>query len=414
VSGASATFEAVKAAFKKALNDGLGISDLPGGAWVAVSKALLAESLDGAFLQAQPCLAGSGTIPNEKFSAKVPTPDGATIDCTPHKDCTPTKNCDLQVDTRNCRRPRNCTHNHDTRDCSACILSAFGRCQVHGNDPTCELAKAAQNAAYDTAFNACNGLGDIDDAACEAEKGTQNGLYVAAKAKCEADKETDRIACEGQKTAQKVGCETEKGVLEGLHRTGNLANIDGNVSGTGALKLCFHDVHFVDKMDKLTLSLEASGSAALNTHFKFVPLDVAGHVLCPLEWTADKRINTSIPQQSTVANLSLMRKADSAAVVYEGRLEELPVKLHFQPSPLSLVLQNINFNLACPVAAGLINGLTLGLAPLIPEFLKDYTYTLKPLVFSFTPDLPAQSLLGHDIKSKLSETPRALLVSGVL
>ncbi|AZO05613.1 hypothetical protein [Mesorhizobium sp. M2A.F.Ca.ET.043.02.1.1] len=195
-----------------------------------------------------------------------------------------------------------------------------------------------------------------------------------------------------------------------LHRTGNIANIDGSVSGTGALKLCFRDVHFTDALDKLTLTLQASGSAAIDAHFKFVPLDVAGHVLCPFEWTADKRLDTTIPSQSIGTSLSLVRQANS----YEGKLDELSIKLHFQPSPLALVLQNINFHLACPVAAGLINGITLNLAPLIPEFLKDYSYTVNAMTFSFASDLPAQPLFGRTIKPTLSETSRALLVSGAL
>lgn len=402
------TFEGVKAAFKKTLTDGMDISDPPKGAWVAVSKALLAQSLDSAFLQAQPCLTGSGSIPKDDFSKKVPTPDGASIDCTPHRDCTPAGNCDLHVDTRDCHRPRECTHGHDTRDCNVCLFSAFGRCQQRGNDPFCEAQKAAQNVIYDSNYSACTALGPLDDVVCEGEKATQNGLYVAAKAQCEAGKEADRILCEGQKTAQRLGCETEKATLDGLHRTGNIANIDGSVSGAGALKLCFSEVHFTDAMDKLTLTLEASGSAGLETHFKFVPLDVVGHVLCPLEWTADKRIDTTIPQQSIGVSLAIARQAGS----YEGKLDKLPIKLHFEPSPLALVLQNINFDLACPVAAGLVNGITLSLAPLIPELLKDYTYTVEPLTFSFATDLPTQPVLGRSIKPMLSETSRALLLSG--
>jgi hypothetical protein len=410
---AQESFESVKTAFRKSLQDGLGISDPPGAVWVAVGKALLAQSLDSAFLQSQPCLNGSGSIPKEEFSQKIPTPDGSSIDCTPHIDCTPTKHCDLEVDKRDCRRPRNCTHNHDTRDCNKCLASAFGHCITHGNDPFCESAKAAQNVIYDADFNACNGLGSIDDAACEAEKGTQNGLYAAAKAKCETDKETDRLACEGRKTAQKAGCETEKGIVVGLHSTGNIGNVDGSATGAGSLKLCFQDVHFGAALDKLSLSVAASGSAALDVHFKFVPLDVGGHILCPFEWTADKNITTSVRPQSIGASVSLARDDASGALTYQARLEELPIQLHFQPSPLSLVLQNVNFDLACPVAAGLINGLTLGLAPFIPEFLKDYTYKLKPVTFSFAPDLPTQSILGRSIKPKLSETALSLVVSGV-
>ncbi|AZO05612.1 hypothetical protein [Mesorhizobium sp. M2A.F.Ca.ET.043.02.1.1] len=68
------TFEGVKTAFEKRLADGMDISDPPKGVWVAVGKALLAQSLDSAFLQAQPCLTGSGSIPKADFSQKVPTP----------------------------------------------------------------------------------------------------------------------------------------------------------------------------------------------------------------------------------------------------------------------------------------------------------------------------------------------------
>jgi hypothetical protein len=39
---------------------------------VALSKALVAQALDSAFAQAQPCLDGSGPIPKETFSAKIP------------------------------------------------------------------------------------------------------------------------------------------------------------------------------------------------------------------------------------------------------------------------------------------------------------------------------------------------------
>ena len=113
-------------------------------------------------------------------------------------------------------------------------------------------------------------------------------------------------------------------------------------------------------------------------------------------------------------NLTLARETDAGGLTYRVKLDELPIKLHFQPSPLSLVLQSVNFDLACPAAAGLINGLTLGLAPLIPELLKDYTYKLAPMTFSFAPDLPTQSILGHSVKPKLTETSLAIVVSGTL
>jgi hypothetical protein len=401
---ATGSFEDVRAAFKKSLQDGLGIVDAPVGVWAAFGKALVAQGLGSAFEQAQPCLDGSGPIPKENFSAKIPTPDGSSIDCTPTRDCTPTGDC---TPTTDCTPTGSCDLQVDTRACGhVCILrSPFGSCIVGGNDPTCEAAKATQNAGYAVAKANCETQKSTEKANCETQKS-------AAKLDCERLKSQKKLQCESEKEGQKLGCETEKGVIVALHRTGNIGNVNGSVTGTGSLRLCLQDVHFGAGLDKLSLTVAASGSAALDTHFKFVPLDVSGHILCPFEWTADKNITTSVPPQSIGATVSLARESDAGTLVYQGRLDELPIKLHFQPSPLSLVLQNVNFDLACPVAAGLINGLTLGLAPFIPEFLKDYTYKLKPVTFSFSPDLPAQSILGHSIKLTLSETPLALVVSG--
>lgn len=346
------SFDDVADSFRKSLQNGLAIVDPPSGAWVAVGKALMAQSLDSAFAQAQPWLSGSSPVPKETFSAKIPTPDGSAIDCTPTRNCTPTRDCT------------------PTKDCSG--------------------YKWYQAP---------------DKLRCETEKS-------AAKLDCERLKSQEKGQCELEKTGQKTACEAEKGAIVALHRTGNIGNVDGSVAGSGSLRLGFQDVHFGIGLDKLSLTIAASGSAALDTHFKFVPLDVSGHILCPFEWTVDKNITASIAPQSIGVNISLTRQTDSEVLTYQGRLDELAIKLHFQPSPLSLVLQNVNFNLACPVAAGLINGLTLGLAPFLPEFLKDYTYQLKPVTFSFAPSFPAQSILGQSIKPTLSETPLALVVSG--
>jgi hypothetical protein len=411
-----ASFDQVNVTFKKSLQGGLGITDPPPGVWAALGKELVAHGLDSAFAQAQPCLDGAGPIPKETFSAKIPTPDGSGIECRPTGDCTPTDDCTPTGDctpTDDCTPSGNCDA-VNTRDCSACLVhNPFGGCVVRGNDPTCEATKAAQNAA---AKAACEAQKSTAKATCEGQKSAAKaiceGQKSAAKAICEEQKTQKKAQCEAKKEGQRLGCETEKGAIVALHRTGNIGNVDGSAAGTGSLKLCFQEVHFGDALDKLSLSVAASGSAALDVHFKFVPLDVGGHILCPLEWTADKNITTSAPPQSVGVSVSLAREDASGALTYQGRLEELPIKLHFQPSPLSLVLQNVNFALACPVAAGLINGLTLGLGPFIPEFLKDYTYKSKPITFSFTPDLPKQSILGHSVKPKLTETPLALILSG--
>ncbi|WP_028350567.1 hypothetical protein [Bradyrhizobium murdochi] len=253
-------------------------------------------------------------------------------------------------------------------------------------------------------------MGPLYDAACEAQKATQNGLYATQKTQCEAEKSTKKLACEAEKTGRKMACETYKGAVDALHRTGNVGNFDGSISGTGDLGICFRDVAFSADLAKLSMKLETTGSASLDTSFKFTPLDVAGHILCQLPWTADKNINVTVPSQSIGVDVTLARSPGGPE--YRGQLKASPIRLHFEPSPTSLVLQNINFYLACPVTAQLVNGMTLNLAPFVPELLKDYTHTLDPIDFSFIPTIPDQPLFGRTIKPTASETPKALIVSG--
>jgi hypothetical protein len=343
-----------------------------------------------------------GAISRETFSVKIPTPDATDIDCTPTRDCAPTREC---TPIRDCTPSASCDVQVDQRDCSVCLIHNIftGGCSQRGNDPVCEAAKAAQNTGYAAAKAACEAQKSAAKADCERIKGQD-------RLDCERLKTQDKAQCEAEKEGQRLACETQKGAL--VARTGNIGNVEGSVAGTSSLRLCFENVHFSAALDKFSLTLAASGSAALNTHFQFVPLDVGGHILCPFEWTADKNITTSVPPQSVGASVTLVRETDGGALAYRGRLDELPMKLHFQPSALSLVLQNVNFDLACPVTAGLTNGLALGLAPFIPEFLKDYTYKLAPLTFSFAPDLPAASILGHSVDLMFSGTPSAMVVVG--
>lgn len=81
-------FSDLVAGFTRRMSDGLGLRDLSTGAWVAVAKALIADTFNSAFAQAQACLTGSGAIPKQTFGEKIPTPDASSIDCTP-KRCTP-------------------------------------------------------------------------------------------------------------------------------------------------------------------------------------------------------------------------------------------------------------------------------------------------------------------------------------
>jgi len=87
-------------------------------------------------------------------------------------DCTPTETCDVHADTRNCQ---------------ACMLhNPFGGCAVRGNDPSCEAAKAAQNAGYDQSKAACEASKSAQKAQCEAAKESIRELNARRRAACAA------------------------------------------------------------------------------------------------------------------------------------------------------------------------------------------------------------------------------------
>jgi hypothetical protein len=351
----TSTFDAVKDEFLAHLKDGLDISTRPAGIWIAFGKALLADALGSAFGQAKPCITAQGPVPEQSFSKKVALPDETTMDCTP---------------TMSCDQP------HDERDCSTCIIPNIftGGCSQRGNDPVCEAAKAAQNTIYDG----------------------------------------NKLACETAKTAKKGACETAKEGLKQISRTGNVANLDGSIGGPAAIRVCVNTADFAKDLSAVSLALSVSGSADLATHIKFVPLDIVGHLACQAPWTEDRTIKATIPEQPLPLKLGLSVKTENGERTYNGRIDEVTLKLHFQPSPTALILQSTNFMLACAPLAGLINTVTVNLAPLIPELLTDFEYKQEAISFSFVPKMPDVKVMGVDVKTDLSETALALVLAGKL
>lgn len=132
--------------------------------------------------------------------------------------------CPLNQDTRDCRTPecqlrestRNCAQPRDRRECSACIVRSpricfFGKCSggeciQMGNDPTCEVQKAAQNQIY-----------DANQAACEVAKEAEVAGYQGEFAACQADGQRLRAQCESEKAAQNAAYTIQRQTCE-AHR----------------------------------------------------------------------------------------------------------------------------------------------------------------------------------------------------
>ncbi len=407
--------------------------------WAAIRKDFLADSLNDAFSQASPCISAAGLIPKQSFEKKISLPDETVMDCTPSgecnptRDCTPTRVCTSTQDcspTRNCTPTADCSQPNDQRDCSACLVhNPFGGCTIRGNDPICEAAKAGQNAAYaaakatcetqkTAAKTDCERLKAQDKDLCEADKSAKRldceRLKTQERAQCETEKTGERLACEGVKTGKKLACGTAKEGLKRLSRTGKFANLEGSIGGPAELKLCFGAVDLARDLTNLSFTLNVAGSADLATHIKFVPLDIIGHLSCQIPWTEDRTLRAEVPTQSLPIKIGLSRTSEGGRQTFKAHLDEVTVKLHVQPSPTALILQSTNFNLSCMPLAGLLNAVSLSLAPFVPELMGDFEHKQKSIDLSFQPQFPKLSVSTREVKIEIVETDRAIILKGSL
>jgi len=101
---------------------------------------------------------------------------GKFRECISQINCTPTQNCNSFYKKK-----------RDTRNCKKCIMKnpLGANCIAYSNDPYCETAKAAQNAAYQFA-------------------------EATAKLDCERAKVSGRIQCESKKIHELAICESKK------------------------------------------------------------------------------------------------------------------------------------------------------------------------------------------------------------
>lgn len=404
-------FEAFRSDFLSTVSQLLPADEQPQGTWGVISRRFLADILNRAVNESGLCFAAKATLAKQTFSEKIKIPDETSIDCTINRDCTPRRQCNFDGtdcrqtkdcrQNRDCRSARNCsfTKNHDTRNCRRCLVgNPFGGCSVRGNDPICEAAKAAQNAAYEAAHAGrvadCERLKVTDKATCEAEKAAAKATCEAEKlAKrniCEADKAgkkldcerlktQEKAQCEVEKTAKKALCETGKEALKRLSRTGNLANVNGSLQAAGNADMCIDKFRVSDDVSSLTFTLSVEGAMSAQASVKYVPLDIVGHMLCQFPFTENKTLSVRVPQQSldVGANMLFENTDEGLKIRSETSVPDIGAKV--SPSPQELILQSYNMTLACAPAAGLIHPINLSVGSIVPEMRGDVSIPLDKM-----------------------------------
>ena len=374
--------------------------------WIAVSSSFLGGFLTNLLGHIDPpaCATYSTSVP-APFATRIKSFTGALPDCTP------TFGCDLQVDTRDCRRPPSCQHNHDTRECNRCLVSAFGRCQVRGNDPGCEAAKAAQNSVYDAGYAACINSGFITDAACEAAKGAQNAGYSAAKLGCE----TNKIALKGK-------CEALKELQKQIQ---DLADVSGQMQISGPARVCVSGFSLSPHLDTLGLDAALAASLSVGGSMHYIPLNIPGSILgCPAEWTKDFSANVDVAPTTSLFSAHISPEEQGGSLALRINAGEMTLKGEMNPPPFDAIFgQHPELAVECPIlfAAGgvakLVNAGSVAASgnDIIPELRGHFTQTATIPIqeFSIPPQVIPLEAVGRLVATAHLDT-NAVTFTGVL
>jgi hypothetical protein len=378
----------LKTEFEGKLMRDLDIPSPAAAPWVAVSKQLVAELVNAAFQQGQPCLNLEASLAERMFSKPVVIPDHTPMDCTPQIDCRPTKDCST---ASVCNQSEDC---RSTRNCQVCALGACF------NDPACEREKivAGQNCEVRKALRviACQQLGAPQRAACERERAE------------------DRALCEAGKSERKLACESGKQDLEGLAAAGNLAKLSGTVRGSADISICMKDVSVAPSLEKLEASAIVSGQGAVDLGIKYVPQGIAGYLDCRFPWAEGKRMKVELPGRDARLDAPLIFETSSSDPTLRANIKTSALVARMRPGPRELLLGSYSMRAACAPLGAMLHDVELDVTPSVPEIDGDFgltgeertlVLTLEPMTF----ELAGTNVVG---KAAYASNAKALILSG--
>lgn len=384
------SFSAIKGQIKGMVHDAFGASDIK-ESWVGVRKELIATSLNSVVAQASACVQTSGHT-HQKGESKIPMPSPDSVNCDSDRDCRSKRECRFEA-------------NHDTRDCDTCLLSrpvicapkvcAFGGCVgggctgggciQRGNEPTCEIAKAAQNAVYTADAN-------------------------LRKADCDRLREMETLSCQAEVAGAKLLCETGKETLKVLKHTGNFANLDVEADVQARdVKVCMKDLSLSPGLDRVALKLGVKGRADVDVGLKFTPLDIIGHLTCQWPWTDNKQFSADVPQQDVSFDAAMAIHTDGDKPTLRFSLEETEAKVNISPGPTEYLLTSVNLTLSC---AGLnfVKPMIVDATPFVPQLRGEFKQKVEKQEVSVDLPVPSAKIGDVGLDSRFDTTLQALVI----
>jgi hypothetical protein len=347
--------------FARKLMEGLGVADPVPASWIAVSKRLVAELINAAFEQGQPCLGARASLADRTFRSKVEIPNNTKMDCTPKIDCTPMRVCNA---ASICEQAEDC---RATRDCQMCALGACF------NDPACERIKNT------TRYN-CEVRKAVRKIECER-------LGAPAKVACEMERAAEKASCEAGKFARRLTCEAGK---QGLEKLVNVANLAGKVSGSADISVCIKEFAVAPSLDRLEASATVGGRGAVALGIGYVPLDIAGYLACRFPWTGDKHFKIVLPEQPAKLDAALTLETSTSNATLRASIKTSALVVYMRPGPRELLLGSYDMRATCAPVGAMLNEVTLDVTQSVPEINGDFrlpgedralVLTLEPVTF---------------------------------
>jgi hypothetical protein len=384
----AATFEALKKQVDDLANEAFGLGPTTGGSWVAVKKELIAVTLNESIKTASICATVAGSA-HEQSSSTIPMPDASGIDCTSHRDCQSDRHCEFNA-------------SQDNRDCSACLARApkfcaprtifgpggctGGQCIQQGQDPICQIAKTAQQTAYNLDAN-------------------------ARKADCDRLKTQETVACQATELGKQALCVAGKTTLAALKRTGNFANLDVTADlHSNNLGVCLNDFSLDPGLEHVALSLGVSGSASADVDMHFTPLDIVGHLACQFPWTEKRSFDAQLVEPNIGITSAINIDTGGTTPVLHFAIDDTTIKARLHPGPTEFLVTSPNMLISC-AGLDLLLPLTVSLTPFIPQLQGTVDYTVKKQDLSLDVAVPQLRIADAPISLVVQANPKAIVLA---
>ena len=342
--------------------------------WVSIRKDLVAFSVNGLIREARLCATARGSVSNQHAASRIKLPSHTDISCSSERDCASTRDCTF-------------TPSRDTRECSRCLAHRpfGGGCAWRGNDPFCEAAKAAQNAAYDV---------DVG----------------ARKFDCERLKVTDKLTCEAEETVKKGICETAKEAYRHTLANSELANLDTDVNlKTDNLSVCIADFTLSDQLESLKFGVDAVGSVKAQLGVDYVPLNIAGHLICQNRWSDRRTFAASIDKPRVTIETAVQIATDKGNVRMSFDVAGTGVAVKLRPSPGEYLVTNMPMTVSC-AGANLMKPLIISLTPYVPELRGEIDVAIPKMNLSTVLAVPEQRIGDSEFDLTARNTINTLAV----